>query len=171
MQKYFALIPLMFAISGCQPAEPPMIQNLRTQVRYCAVSSGTAKTKLDLKFDFSGWITGYSLHWTPSLINGKLPSNLEDFKANQIQTIQVSQLGANQDVNLPKSGSGTVVTNLYLTANSDGTVKVALLGTGDSGRIWVQAFNNTLGSGVLQGEAVTADSSATTCDPDENALK
>jgi hypothetical protein len=165
MRKQLTLIPLMFAISACQPAEPPTILNLRTQVTYCAFSSGTSKTKLDIKFDFSGWITGYTLHWTPSLVNGKPPIKLEDFKASQIQTVQVSQLGANQDVNLPRSGSGTVVTNLFLTANADGTVKVALLGTGDSGRIWVQAFNNALGSGVLQGDTVTADSGATTCDP------
>jgi hypothetical protein len=171
MQKYIAIIPLMFVISACQPAEPPVIQKLRTQVTYCAFSSGTTKTKLDIKFDFSGWITGYTLHWTPSLVNGKPPTKLEDFTASQIQTVQVSQLGANQDVNLPRSGSGTVVTNLFLTANADGTVKVALLGTGDSGQIWVQAFNNALGSGVLQGETVTADSSATTCDPVDTVLR
>jgi hypothetical protein len=170
MQKQIAIIPLMFAISACQPAEPPTIQSLRTQVTYCAFSSGTTKTKLDIKFDFSGWITAYSLHWTPSLVNGKPPSKLEDFAASQIQTVQVSQLGANQDVNLPRSGTGTITTNFFLTANADGTVKVALLGTGDSGRIWVQAFNNALGSGVLQGETVTADSSATTCDPADTVL-
>jgi hypothetical protein len=171
MQKHLAIIPLMFAISACQPAEPPVIQNLRTQATYCTFSSGTTKTKLDIKFDFSGWVTAYSLHWTPSLINGKPPSKLEDFKASQIQTVQVSQFGANQDVNLPRSGTGTVVTNLFLTANADGTMKVALAGAGDAGRIWVQAFNNALGSDVLQGETVTADLSATTCDPADTVLR
>jgi hypothetical protein len=171
MMKRFLVIPLLFLLNACQPPEPPTVQTLRTQATYCAYSSGMTKTKLDIKFDFTGWVTNYNLYWTPSLIAGNVPTKLEDFSAAQIQKVVVSQFGTNTDINLPRSGSGTITTNFFLTANADGTVKVAATGTGDSGRVWIQAFNNTLASQILQSQSVTADSSTASCDPTENILK
>jgi hypothetical protein len=169
--KRFSAIPVLLALSACQPATPPAVQNLLTQATYCSFSSGVTKTKLDIKFDFVGNVTSYDLYLTPSLITGNVPTKLEEFSPDQIQQVRVSQYGINTDINLPRSGSGTIATNLFLNANADGTVKVAAIGTAITGRVWIRAINDIFASTVLRSEAITANSSSSSCDPDENALK